>query len=83
MAVVRVRAYGSLSSYTVGKGEGKAEALPMALRGKRMKVRSIFSKLHIPEEAVSFVAINGVKVALDSWAINGDEISIFPLVAGG
>jgi len=47
-----------------------------------MKVRTIFSKLHIHEEAVSFVVINGIKAATDCWVINGDEITIFPLVVG-
>jgi sulfur carrier protein ThiS len=83
MAVVWVRTHGSLSSHSVEDGLGKGDGAPVTFRGKKLKVREVFSRLHINEEAVSFVAINGVKSAKDAWVTDGDRVTIFALVAGG
>lgn len=63
----------------VDRGDGAA----VVFLGKRVKVREIFARLHIPEEAVAFVAINGVKCTKDAWVTDGDKVAILPLVAGG
>jgi hypothetical protein len=83
MAVVWVRTYGSLSSHSFKEDVDNGDGVPVVFRGKRVKVREVFSKLHIPEESVSFVAINGVKAAKDVWVTEGDKLAISPLVAGG
>ncbi|GEM_PF-2824336 len=83
MAVVWVRTYGSLSSYSVEEDVGKGDGAPLVFQGRRVKVGEVFPRLHIPEEAVSFVAINGAKAAKDAWVTDGDKVAIFPLVAGG
>jgi molybdopterin converting factor small subunit len=46
-------------------------------------MEEVFARLRIPEEAVAFVAINGVKAARDAWVTDGDKVAFFPLVAGG
>ena len=63
----------------------KKNTYPVSFKGKRMTLRVVLSKmaLHVPEKAVGFLAINGVKAAKDSWVIDGDIIDIFPVVAGG
>jgi len=81
--VAWVRTHGSLSSHPVKEGIGRGDGVPVMFQGKRLKVREVFSRLHIPEELVSFVAINGVKSAKDAWVIDGDKVTIFALVAGG
>jgi len=83
MVVVWVRTYGALSSHSVEEGVDKGDGAPVAFPRKRVKVREILARLHIPEEAVAFVAINGVKCTKDAWVTDGDKIAIFPLVAGG
>jgi len=83
MAAVWVRLYGSLPSHFDEEGADKGDGLLVVFQGKRVKMREVFSRLHIPEEAVSFVAINGVKAAKDAWLTDGDKVAIFPLVAGG
>lgn len=83
MAVVWVRTYGALSSHSVEEGVDKGDGAPVVLPQRRVKVREIFDRLHIPEEAVAFVAINGVKCAKDAWITDEDKVTIFPLVAGG
>lgn len=81
--VVWVRTHGSLSSHSVEEGVDKGDGAPVAFSRKRVKVGEIFARLHIPEEAVAFVAINGVKCTKDAWVTDGDKVAIFPLVAGG
>jgi len=83
MAVIWVRTHGSLSSHSVKEGLDKGDGAPVMFQGKKLKVREIFSRLHIQEELVSFVAINGVKSAKDTWVTDGDKVTIFALVAGG
>jgi molybdopterin converting factor small subunit len=80
MAVATVRLNGSLSSYS-----NRKNTLPVSFQGERVKLRKILSQmaLHIPEKAVAFLAINGVKAAEGSWVKDGDVIDIFPVVAGG
>jgi molybdopterin converting factor small subunit len=80
MAVVTVRLNGSLSSYS-----NKKDNLPVSFEGERVKLSKVLSQmaLHIPEKAVAFLAINGVKAAEGSWVKDGDVIDIFPVVAGG
>jgi molybdopterin converting factor small subunit len=80
MAVVTVRLNGSLSYYA-----NKKNALPVSFQGERAKLSKILSQmaLHIPEKAVAFLAINGVKTSGGSWVKDGAVIDIFPFVAGG
>jgi len=58
---------------------------PVIFEGRRLKLSALISKmaLPIPEEAVSFYSINGVKANNDSVITNGDVIDVFPVVAGG
>jgi len=83
MAAVWVRLHGSLSSHFDEEGVDKGDGLLVSFQDKRVKVREVFSRFNIPEEAVSFVAINGVKAAKDAWLTDGDKVAIFPPVAGG
>lgn len=81
MALVRVRAYGSLPAYYAE--EGGDDGISITFPQKRVRVKEIFTRLHIPEKAVAFVALNGVKCAKDALVADGDKVTIFPFVAGG
>jgi molybdopterin converting factor small subunit len=80
MSVATVRLNGLLNA-----DAGVKNTCTVYFRGKRMKLKEVLSKIawHVPEKAVAFFAINGVKAVEDSWVMNGDVIDIFPVVAGG
>jgi molybdopterin converting factor small subunit len=40
-------------------------------------------KAEVPGKAIAFVAVNGTKVTEDSLIHDGDNVDIFPVVAGG
>jgi molybdopterin converting factor small subunit len=80
MAAATVRVNGSLSSYFDNKS-----TLLVSFEGKRVKLSEILSQMtvQIPEKALAFFAINGVKAIEGSWVNDGDVIDIFPVVTGG
>ena len=57
----------------------------VSFRGKKIKLKAVLSRMvwPIPEEAVAFLAINGLKAGEDSFVTNGDIIDVFPVVSGG
>jgi molybdopterin converting factor small subunit len=83
MSVFWVRLHGPLSSYGSEKGGKTDDGIAITLPQERVRMDEILATLHIPDEAVGFVAINGIKVTRDTWIKDGDKVSIFPLVAGG
>jgi len=83
MAVIWVRLYGSLPSHCVEEGVDRGDGISVMFPQERVRVAEVFARLHIPVEAVGFVAINGVKCAKDAWVTDGDKVAIFPFVAGG
>jgi hypothetical protein len=78
MPVAIVRLNGLLSKST-------NNTYPVSFSGKRIKLKIVLSKVavEIPERAVAFFAINGIKAAGDIWVNDGDIIDVFPVVAGG
>jgi molybdopterin converting factor small subunit len=83
MAVLWVRLHGSLSSHCAEEGVKGDDGISIMFSQERVRMEEILARLHIPDEAVAFVAVNGIKSARDTWVTDGDKVSIFPLVAGG
>jgi molybdopterin converting factor small subunit len=46
-------------------------------------VRSLITKLGIPEKDVTLVFINALRSSLDSEIADGDRVGLFPPVGGG
>jgi len=80
--MIWVQLYGALSPH-YAKYAGEEGRAPLAFGQKRIRVQQILAKLNIPENVVSFVAINGVKRATNTWATDGDKVDIFPVITGG
>jgi molybdopterin converting factor small subunit len=68
-----------------GLAKGFKNAHRISFEGNREKLKTVLSemKVELPDKAVAFFAINGIKVINDSWVSDGDIIDIFPVVAGG
>jgi hypothetical protein len=82
MAFVWVRIHGGISS-SYSKELDNARTIRVEFTDERLPVKYLFSKLDIAESIVAFIAINGVKTSRDAWIKNGDDVSIFSVVAGG
>ena len=81
--VIRIRLHGSLAQHCAGEGADNGNGMTITFPQKKVSMTQIFNRLHISEEVVGFVAINGVKVAKDTWVTEEDDVAIFPLVTGG
>ena len=80
MITVRARLFATLRHHYPDLGLG--EALPVTLP-EGSTVGDLIRALHLPEEEIKIVFVNGlVKTAGDPLA-DGDEIGIFPPVGGG
>lgn len=83
MAVVWVRLHGSLPSHCAEEGADRGDGISVTFPQEKVSMEEVFARMHISEEAVSFVAINGTKCAKDTWVTDGDKVVFFPLVIGG
>jgi len=81
--VIRIRLHGSLAQHSAGEVAASGNGITITFPQKKVSVSQIFDRLGISEEVVGFVAINGVKVAKDTWVTEEDDVAIFPLVTGG
>ena len=83
MAAVWVRLHGSLPSHSAEEGADKGDGILVTFPREKANVKEVFARLHIPEKAVAFVAINGIKSAKDARLKDGDKLAVFPFVTGG
>ena len=83
MAVVWVRMHGSLPSHCAEEGADRGDGISVTFPQEKVSMERVLATLHLPEKAVSFVAINGVKAARDARVTDGDKVAIFPFVTGG
>lgn len=46
-------------------------------------VHDLINELHLPEEESLLIIINGVQASLETNLQKGDQVTLFPLIAGG
>lgn len=80
---VRIRMHGSLGRHHAEDSTNSGNGISITFPQKEISMAQVFDRLHIPEESVGFVAVNGVRTAKDTVVTDGDEIAIFPMVTGG
>ena len=80
MIAVRARLYASLRKYQPGLGHG--ESVSVELR-EGSRVSDLLERLGIPETETKQVFVNGVVRPLDHELKDGEEVGIFPPIAGG
>jgi molybdopterin converting factor small subunit len=77
---VTVRLYASLESYLPEHRQGSCCDLDI---DEGTRVSHLVSRLGIPAEAPKLVFVNGVHARQDELLKDGDEVGVFPPVAGG
>jgi molybdopterin converting factor small subunit len=80
MAEVQVKLFATLARYGPAAQHGRSFALPLA---EGQDVRAVVAPLGLPDAAVRHIFVNGRRVALDYRPQPGDEVAIFPPLAGG
>jgi len=76
---VKVKVYATLREYLPS---GSAGTRSMEL-GEGTSIRQLLGQLRVPEKEVAFVFVNSAQRKLDQALDNGDEVGVFPPIAGG
>ena len=82
MITVEVKLFGNFRCYHP-ESEDKSKSFVCNLPKDNSTVENLISILKIPKEEVKIVFVNNIKVKLDDRLQDGDEVGIFPPIAGG
>ena len=77
---VKVKLFATLRDYLPENSDGKSCQMEI---DETTKVEQIITKLKIPDEIPKIILVNGLSGSIDQTLKEGDELSIFPPVAGG
>lgn len=77
---VKVRLYGMLRKYSPGTGIGEAVVLPIP---EGTHLAELPARLSVPEKEVKLTFVNNQQQGDNYLLQDGDQVAIFPLVAGG
>jgi hypothetical protein len=80
MAEIQVKLFATLAHYRPDTQHGRPFALPIV---EGQALREAVAPLGLPDEAVRHVFVNGCRAGLDYIPRPGDEVAIFPPIAGG
>lgn len=76
---IQVKLYATLRRHAPDKSSG-AQSLELS---EGTTIREALKQLDVPEEGVAFVFVNSVHKKLDEPLADGDELGVFPAIAGG
>ena len=76
---IKVKVFATLRKYAPDASSGKQE-LELT---EGVTVGQVLDELKIPQEEVAFVFVNSVQQKMDKALAQGDELGIFPPIAGG
>jgi molybdopterin converting factor small subunit len=77
---IQVKLFATLLRYRPDLRHG--QAVPLALEPGET-LAGVTARLGLPADAVRHVFLNGRRAALDTVPQDGDEVAIFPPIAGG
>jgi len=80
VAEIQVKLFATLAHYQPGIPYGHPFPLPLA---EGQDLRRAVAPLGLPEHAIQHIFVNGQRATLDYLPRPGDEIAIFPPLAGG
>jgi len=75
-----VRLYGALRKYHPGKAIGEAVVLPIP---EGTPLSALLKQISVPEEEIKLTFVNRQQKDNGYLLKDGDQIAIFPMVAGG
>ena len=76
---IKVKVFATLRKYAPDESSGQQE-LELA---EGATVGDALTRLKIPEREVAFVFVNSARKKLDEPLAEGDELGVFPPIAGG
>ena len=76
---IKVKVFATLRKYVADKSSG-AQELELA---EGATVGDALAELKIPQAEVAFVFVNSTRQKLDEQLAEGDELGVFPPIAGG
>jgi len=77
---VKVKLFATLRDYLPENSDGKSCRIEI---DNTTTIEQIITKLKIPEDIPKIILVNGLSGSIDQTLKEGDELSIFPPVAGG
>ena len=80
MITVHIKLFATLLRYQPDQRHGQSFDLPL---DAATDLRGLINNLALPEEHVKHVFVNGKRAAFDYRPHDGDEVAIFPPIAGG
>jgi molybdopterin converting factor small subunit len=77
---VKVKLFATLRDYLPKDSDGRSCQVNI---DEATTIEQIIGKFNIPEEIPKIILVNGLNGTMDQTVKEGDEVSIFPPVAGG
>jgi molybdopterin converting factor small subunit len=77
---VKVKLFATLRDYLPKGSDGRSCLMDI---DETTTIEQIISTFNIPEEIPKIILVNGLNGTMDQTLKEGDELSIFPPVAGG
>ena len=77
---VKVKLFATLREYLPKDSDGRSCLMDI---DEKTSIEQIIATFNIPEEIPKIILVNGLNGTMDQTLKEGDELSIFPPVAGG
>jgi molybdopterin converting factor small subunit len=77
---VKVKLFATLRDYLPKDSDGRSCLMDI---DKKTTIEQIIATFNIPEEIPKIILVNGLNGTMDQTLKEGDELSVFPPVAGG
>jgi len=77
---VKIKLFATLRDYLPKESDGKSCQVDI---DEKTTIEQIIAQLHIPGDIPKIILVNGRNGSLNQTLKSGDEVSIFPPVAGG
>ena len=77
---VKVKLFATLRDYLPKDSDGRSCLMDI---DEKTTIEQIIATFNIPEEIPKIILVNGLNGTMDQTLKAGDELSIFPPVAGG
>ena len=77
---IEIRLFASLARFMPDKSIKKPYAMTVQ---EGATIASVFQALHVPEDSVKLIFLNGIHAASDQVLKEGDTLGVFPALGGG